>query len=63
MAKMLMSCNCGTQQDFDRTEYLHKTHKINNAQVYWNSECNKLILVAPLEWCDYLTDKRQDRPE
>ena len=29
----------------------------------WNSECNKLILVAPREWCDYLTDKRQDIPE
>ena len=63
MAKMLMSCNCGTQEDFDRTGYLHKAHKINNAQVYWNSECNKLILVAPREWCDYLTDKRQDIPE
>ena len=67
MAKILMSCNCGTQEDFDRifdrTGFLHKAHKINNAQVYWNSECNKLILVAPREWCDYLTDKRQDIPE
>ena len=59
MAKILMSCNCGTQEDFDRTEYLHKAHKITNSQVYWN----RLILVAPREWCDYLTDKRQDIPE
>ena len=63
MGKILRSCNCGTQEDFDKTKSLHKAHKINNAQVYWNSECNKLILVTSREWSDYLTDKKQDIPE
>lgn len=63
MSKIINFVCCGTQEDFDKTEYLHKAHKINNAQVYWNSECNKLILVTSREWSDYLTDKKQDIPE